>query len=443
MSRSSVVYWAAAFGVLLGVAGLVFKVNLRNHSPADTVFDGMGGFLFLGAGVLAHARRPANRVGLLMVLVGAGFFAEDLQLSRTGWVHTVGLLLITASGGFAAHLVLAFPSGLLASRLERLLVGAAYAAVFVLTPVTSLFDDTRQLRPVPRPNLLLVAPDPAVVMALRQAVETTAAIVALGVMAVLVRRWLRASLPMRRILVPVFLTGLIGAACIVVYGVLGSADSLRLATRWVYWMAFCLLPLGFLGWVLRVRLRRTPVGMLLARLREPLSAEELQAAVARALGDPSLQVGWWRPDAEAFVDGDGRPLELPQADAGRAVRVLEREGRRVAVLVHDPALREDEHVLDAVTAAAGLALENRLLAADTGASRSRIVDLDMLTQRECEVLALMADGCSNGAICKLLRVEPKTVESHVRSIFLKLDLPRQPDDHRRVLAVLAYHRARR
>jgi len=100
-------------------------------------------------------------------------------------------------------------------------------------------------------------------------------------------------------------------------------------------------------------------------------------------------------------------------------------------------------VLDAVTAAAGLALENQLLAADTGASRSRIVDLAMLTQRECEVLALMADGCSNGAICKLLRVEPKTVESHVRSIFLKLDLPRQPDDHRRVLAVLAYHRARR
>jgi len=383
-------FLVSGLGVLLGTAGLVFKVQLGYHSLADTLFDGIGGFLFVAAGVVAHARQPANRVGLLMVLVGTGSFAEDLQLSTTGWVHTVGLLLVRASSGFVTHLVLAFPSGRLASRLERLLVGTAYAAVFVLTPVGALFDDTRRGL-VPRTNLLLVAPDSAVSGAIEQIVETVGAVVAVGVVAVLIRRWVRAGLPLRRVLAPVFLTSLVGGASTFLYGVLGSDDPLRVANRWVYWLAFCLLPLGFLAWVRRVRLGRTAVGTLLARLREPLSASELQTALAQAVRDPSLRVGYWRADAEAFVDGDGQPLEMLRADSGRDVRLVERDGRRIAALVHDQALREDGHVLDAVTAAAGLALENQRLTAEiraqlaeVRASRTRIVAATDAERRRLE-----------------------------------------------------------
>ncbi len=64
--------------------------------------------------------------------------------------------------------------------------------------------------------------------------------------------------------------------------------------------------------------------------------------------------------------------------------------------------------------------------------------LGALTEREGEVLSLMAEGRSNGAICRELHLNPKTVESHTASIFTKLDLLPQPDDHRRVLAVLAW-----
>jgi DNA-binding NarL/FixJ family response regulator len=64
--------------------------------------------------------------------------------------------------------------------------------------------------------------------------------------------------------------------------------------------------------------------------------------------------------------------------------------------------------------------------------------LDTLTEREREVIALMAEGRSNQAICAELNFAPKTIETHIRHIFTTLGLPPEPDYHRRVLAVLAY-----
>ncbi len=67
--------------------------------------------------------------------------------------------------------------------------------------------------------------------------------------------------------------------------------------------------------------------------------------------------------------------------------------------------------------------------------------LAALTDRERDVLALMAQGRSNQAIGQQLFLSAKTVECHVRNILLRLDLPPEPNDHRRVLAVLTYLRA--
>ena len=95
--------------------------------------------------------------------------------------------------------------------------------------------------------------------------------------------------------------------------------------------------------------------------------------------------------------------------------------------------------VDALTrvAAGGTALDPEVVTQLLGASR-RTDGLRSLTPREREVLALMAEGRSNGAIAGILVVSDRAVEKHVGSIFSKLGLPPSDADHRRVLAVLRY-----
>ena len=92
-------------------------------------------------------------------------------------------------------------------------------------------------------------------------------------------------------------------------------------------------------------------------------------------------------------------------------------------------LRDDECVIDPTIVA-------RLVKRARPAKQ-----LAVLTDRERDVLALMAEGRSNKAICAQLFLSPKTVEAHVKHIFMKLGIDESPDDHRRVRAVLAYLRS--
>jgi signal transduction histidine kinase len=92
-------------------------------------------------------------------------------------------------------------------------------------------------------------------------------------------------------------------------------------------------------------------------------------------------LAYWLPEFGSYADHDGRPVKVPDREGRRAVRLIERDGRRVAALLHDPALEDEPELLTAVTAAAGIALENARLNVELRArveelrgSRARIVE---------------------------------------------------------------------
>jgi DNA-binding NarL/FixJ family response regulator len=110
-------------------------------------------------------------------------------------------------------------------------------------------------------------------------------------------------------------------------------------------------------------------------------------------------------------------------------------------LLKDRVLAVDEF-LEAVQRVAdgGTVIDPEVVGQLMGRRRERD-PLEELTPREREVLGLMAEGLSNRGICDRLVLSPKTIETHVNSIFMKLNLPPAPDDHRRVLAVLTFLRS--
>ncbi|HEX6389192.1 MAG TPA: response regulator transcription factor [Solirubrobacteraceae bacterium] len=123
-----------------------------------------------------------------------------------------------------------------------------------------------------------------------------------------------------------------------------------------------------------------------------------------------------------------------------AMRLLEEGSAGRGYLLKD---RVDD--LDAFAAAirrvgnGGSVVDPEVIAALVDRSREP-GPLDELTEREHEILKMMAEGRSNSGICERLTLSPRTIESHVRTIFIKLGLSPTDDDNRRVLAVLAYLR---
>jgi DNA-binding NarL/FixJ family response regulator len=125
-------------------------------------------------------------------------------------------------------------------------------------------------------------------------------------------------------------------------------------------------------------------------------------------------------------------------EARRAVRLFSERPEGFGYLLKDRVLEIDDF-LDAVrrVGRGGTAIDPDVIAQLVGRKRPNDA-LQDLTERERDVLALMAEGRSNQGICQKLFLSPKTIEMHIHRIFSKLELEAAADDHRRVLAVLAY-----
>jgi DNA-binding NarL/FixJ family response regulator len=128
-------------------------------------------------------------------------------------------------------------------------------------------------------------------------------------------------------------------------------------------------------------------------------------------------------------------------EAAHLVELTGNDATRVGYLLKDRVSGPD--FVDAVrrVAAGGCVFDHEVVGLMLGGTRRRDARLNGLTDREYEVLALMAQGRSNQAIAGALHLTGKTVETHVRNIFQRLMLPPEAEHHRRVLAVLAYLQA--
>ena len=199
---------------------------------------------------------------------------------------------------------------------------------------------------------------------------------------------------------------------------------------------------------------RTAIGVLLRQygfdvVAEVGDREALRDAVASAR--PDIAVVDVRMPPTHTLEGLEAAVEIRANHPGVGVLVLSQylESRYLTALLGDGArgvgylLKERvggaSDFVDAVrrVASGGYAVDPEVVSLML-ARRRRDDALGRLTAREREVLALMAQGLSNQAIGERLFLAQKTVESHVRNILLRLEIPLEPESHRRVLAVLAY-----
>jgi signal transduction histidine kinase len=313
-------------------------------------------------------------------MIAGGFVSglSALQFAERDLPYTVGALFDILPAALFLHVYLSFPEGRLRSAFERALVALAYTAAIGLQPLRLAVEDFRPH------NLLEVSShsDAAEALARIQLLSLSAlCLIGIGVLAARRRQGGR---PLRRsvaVLIDLFALGLLMIAVLFVSGVIEAFDGATfLAIQRATLFVVGLSPIVFLVGLLDARLARSAVGDLMLELRSEPARTDLRDALARALRDPSLALAYWLPDFGVYVDLDGRPVELPDLD-GRATTLIDRDGAHVAALIHDPALADEPELLDAVCAAAGIALETGRLQAELRArleelrgSRARIVE---------------------------------------------------------------------
>jgi signal transduction histidine kinase len=311
-----------------------------------------------------------------MVCLGFAWFASQLRFSEYAPLFTIGHALAALHFAFFTHVLLAFPSGRLESRAARAIVVAAYVDTTAVVWTSVLFDNTGHPQ-----NLALIEGRNDLSERLGNLASGVGVFLIIVSLCILAGRWHRATPPLRRVVAPVLFSGWAAAA---VGGVTLLAETVGDTPGPVdlaFLIAYSIVPFAFKLGLLRSRLARGAVADLVVELGETRAAGRLRDALSRALHDPSLSLAYWLPEQERFVDLAGHAVELPGEGGPRAATILEREGRRVAALIHDPSLCEDPELVDAVCAAAGLALENERLQAELRArldelraSRARIVE---------------------------------------------------------------------
>jgi signal transduction histidine kinase len=385
----------ALLAVAAGVGAAVLVVGSdREPSPAaaSAALACIVGLAYIGSGLIARGQRPENRLGAVMIFIGFAWFVTFLADANESLLFTLGTVLEDLYLIGFVYLVLSFPTGRLRSKVDLGLVAAAVGIGTVVELAWLLFADSRSQICSDCPhNALEITRNDSVANGILQGQRTVGVVLSVLTVALLVRRWRHASAPERRAGAPVLWAGSAMFAALafsVANDIFGHP--LGPGPAWTRELVFASIPVAVLAVLVQRRLARGAVAGLVVEL-EGVAAVDLRGALARTLGDPSLELAYWVPASGRYVDAGGQPVELPQTGSRRAATVVEREGEPVAALIHDPALRENDELVQSVCAAAALTLENARLQAELRArlgelqaSRARLVEATETERRRIE-----------------------------------------------------------
>jgi signal transduction histidine kinase len=350
---------------------------------------------YLIAGWIAWERRPDSRIGLLLLIAGVLYAAGSLSPVDIAPIFTIAWLLGNYYQNVLGQMLLAFPSGRLQNTWERVIVIGFYVSGTLGGPVAMMFRDPLLACPCRLPsNVAMIASAPGVADTLESTTSVAAVVLITAFVVVLVRHWRAAAPSMKRALALVYWGGALGGVLALgaaINDAIGASFTDTAAWGWLDVTVTFVFPLLFLFGLLRLRRTRGALGDLVVELGTGAELEEgLRDALARRLGDPTLALRYRLAD-QSWVDDAGRPVAEPASTDDRSVLLLESDGEPFAALDIDARLQEVPELIDAVVAAARLAIANDRLRAqvraqleEVQASRRRIVEAADAARRKVE-----------------------------------------------------------
>jgi signal transduction histidine kinase len=381
---------ALAAGALAIAEGPGRATTYAGSSAAGAALTVCAGLGLIAAGLAIRLARQPGRTGDLALGAGLCWFAPVWVAWQDGPPLIPSIAMVAAGLTFPliVHLALTYPTGRAGSAPARVLVTAVYAEAVLAGSALALFRN-----PYLDPgclancnvNVFLVRSLPSLARAVEVADRWLAAAAALALIALCAARLARASWPARQRLLPVHVPAAVFAVAVVARAVVLQKttvdDPFNPALFTIFAIgsaAVILLAVGLISGVGRARAERRAVARIAASLDQAPAPGSLQSALAAALHDPGLQIAYWLPGAQGYVDASGRAVPEPSATPGRAVTRLTRTGRTVAVVSHSGAVPGIE---GRIGPAIRLGLENERLQAELlaqleelRASRARIVE---------------------------------------------------------------------
>jgi len=312
-------YWAGALVVGAIAIALVLTSNHEDRPLPTLVLGLLTGWSFIASGLVARSRSPDNPTGRLMVAFGFVWFLGALAEANGSFVFTLGAALSSLFAAVFVHLLLAYPSGRLTSRLERRFVLFGYLLAGLGPTAVLLFETNAQACSDCPDNAFLAWPSHTTAVALAGVLNGIAGLYLLVLIVVLVRRWRGATPAARRALAPVYISGSAATALLVVASIVGNlSHTVDRAVGWLALGTFVCVPVFFLFGLLRGNLARVGVAKLLVDVPQERTLEETEGVLQRILHDPSLELAYWVADRRGYVDPGWRPYVLAPEELGRS-----------------------------------------------------------------------------------------------------------------------------